>query len=164
MTARALALLDRAVFAAIVLLMAAMVIDVTIQVLWRYVFQDPPTWTEELARYLFAWEIFLGAGLAFGRKAHIVVDVVFMAVGGIARRVLVVVGDLVVLAFLLVLLWQGVGMVALTADTFSTALHLNIGFVYAALPVGAAVGAVFLVANLVRFLGGHETQAEPTLI
>jgi TRAP-type C4-dicarboxylate transport system permease small subunit len=32
---RALALLDRLVFAAIVLLMAAMVVDVTIQVLWR---------------------------------------------------------------------------------------------------------------------------------
>jgi TRAP-type C4-dicarboxylate transport system permease small subunit len=55
-------------------------------------------------------------------------------------------------------------MVALTADTYSTALHLNIGVVYASLPVGAAIGAVFLVANLVLFLGGHETQAEPTLI
>jgi TRAP-type C4-dicarboxylate transport system permease small subunit len=161
---RALFLLDRIVFAAIVLLMAAMVTDVTIQVIWRYVFQDPPTWTEELARYLFAWEIFLGAGLAFGRKAHIVVDVVFMALRGTARRVLVVVGDLIVLVFLLALLWQGAGMVALTGDTYSTALHLNIGIVYAALPVGATIGAVFLAANLVLFVGGHETPAEPTLI
>jgi TRAP-type C4-dicarboxylate transport system permease small subunit len=161
---RALSFLDRIVFAAIVLLMAAMVIDVTIQVIWRYVFQDPPTWTEEAARYLFAWEIFLGAGLAFGRKAHIVVDAVFMALRGTARRVFVIVGDLIVLAFLLVLLWQGIGMVALTGNTFSTALHLNIGVVYAALPIGAAIGAVFLVANLIRFLGGDEMPAEPTLI
>src|SRR5882724_10346540 len=116
---RALGLLDRIVFAAIVLLMAAMVTDVAIQVIWRYVLQDPQTWTEELALYLFAWEIFLGAGLAFGRKAHIVVDVVFMALRGTARRVLVVVGDLVVLVFLLALLWQGAGMVALTSDTYS---------------------------------------------
>lgn len=161
---RALSLLDRIVFAVIVALMAAMVTDVTIQVIWRYVFQDPPTWTEELARYLFAWEIFLGAGLAFGRKAHIVVDVVFMALSGAARRVLVVVGDLIVLAFLLALLWQGAAMVVLTGDTYSTALHLNIGIVYAALPVGAAIGVVFLVANLVLFLGGQDRPAEPTLI
>jgi len=161
---RALTFLDRLVFAAIVLLMAAMVTDVTIQVLWRYVFQDPPTWTEELARYLFAWEIFLGAGLAFGRKAHIVVDVVFIALRGTTRRIFVILGDVIVLAFLLALLWQGAGMVVLTGDTYSTALHLNIGIVYAALPVGAAIGAVFLLANLIRFLGGDEIPAEPTLI
>jgi len=161
---RALGLLDRIVFAAIVLLMAAMVTDVAIQVIWRYVLQDPPTWTEELARYLFAWEIFLGAGLAFGRKAHIVVDVVFMALRGTARRVLVVVGDLIVFVFLLALLWQGAGMVALTSDTYSTALHLNIGVVYAALPIGATIGAVFLLANLILFLGGREVPSEPTLI
>ena len=62
-----LQLLDRALFGAIALLLIAMVADVSWQVFARYILGDPPAWTEEVARYIFTWQIFLGAALAFGR-------------------------------------------------------------------------------------------------
>ena len=158
---RSLAILDRLVFAAITLLMAGMVATVGIQAVWRYGFDNPPTWTEELARYLFAWLIFLGAGLAFGRRSHIVVDALINALPARVRQGVAILGEALVLSFLLLLLWQGVKMVMLTSNTHSAALGINIGFVYAALPVGAAVSLVFVTANLLRAARGNVPAPTP---
>ncbi|MCR4402754.1 MAG: TRAP transporter small permease [Firmicutes bacterium] len=45
-------------------LLALMTIDILIQVFFRYVLRDPLVWTEELARFLLAWLVFLGASSA----------------------------------------------------------------------------------------------------
>ena len=157
--------LDRILFVTIGLLLAAMVADVAIQVFFRYVIQNPPTWTEELARFLFAWQIFLGAGLAFGRGSHIVVDALLMALPSGGRRLLAVVTGVIALGFLAVLVWLGIRMVQLTSDTYSTAIHLNMGIVYASLPFGAAISATYVVIHLVDTARGKAVQtAAPSVL
>lgn len=157
-------MLDRILFVAIGLLLSAMVVDVTIQVFFRYVIQDPPTWTEELARFLFSWEIFLAAALAFGRGSHIVVDALVSAVPRAAKRVLLIVSNTLVLGFLLVLVWQGVNMVRMTSNTASTAMELNMGVVYAGLPTGAALGALYVLLAIVNLVRGIEQSSETLLM
>jgi TRAP-type C4-dicarboxylate transport system permease small subunit len=46
------------------------------QVVARYVFGHPITWTEEICRYLFVWVVFVGAGVAERSRAHITLDYV----------------------------------------------------------------------------------------
>jgi TRAP-type transport system small permease protein len=161
---RALKLLDRTLFVMIGMILAAMVIDVTIQIVFRYIVQDPPTWTEELARYLFAWEIFLATALAFGRGSHIVVDIVTMAVPKAVRRPMQILSSLLVLAFLLLLVRYGIAMVEMTSNTQSVALALNMGFVYASLPTGAAISALYVLARLVDVLRGVEVIDITTVV
>jgi TRAP-type C4-dicarboxylate transport system permease small subunit len=156
-----LKLLDRALFLAIGIVMAAMVADVTIQIFFRYVIQDPPTWTEELARYLFVWDVFLAAGLAFGRGAHIVVDALLLLLPPRAQRALSVISHSIVLVFLVMLVWQGIAMARLTSNTVSTAMNLNMGVVYAGLPVGAAISALYVLARLVDEMRGVSPRVEP---
>ena len=157
--------LDRFLFVTIGLLLAAMVVDVAIQVFFRYVIQNPPTWTEELARFLFAWQIFLGAGLAFGRGSHIVVDALLLVLPSGGRRLLAVVTGVIALGFLAVLIWLGIRMVQLTSDTYSTAMHLNMGVVYASLPFGAAISAMYVVIHLVNAVRGKAVQtAAPSVL
>ncbi len=149
-------ILDRVLFAVIGFLLAAMVADVTIQVFFRYVIQNPPTWTEEVARFLFTWQIFLAAGLAFGRGSHIVVDALLLVLPKKGQRSLAVVTNGIVLGFMLVLLWQGINMVRLTSDTFTAALELNMGVVYASLPLGAGIAAVYVGMHLVDAVRGKD--------
>ena len=40
------------------------------QVITRYVFNDPSTWSEELSSYMFAWVTLLGAAYVFGQMGH----------------------------------------------------------------------------------------------
>lgn len=156
--------LDRVLFVAIAGLLAAMVADVAVQVFFRYVIQDPPTWTEELARYLFVWEIFLGAGLAFGRGSHIVVDALMLVLPQTGRRLMLILSNTLVLGFLLVLTWQGANMAVLTANTTSTAMGLNMGVVYAALPMGAAVSLLYVLLRLVSLIQGTDRVSQSPLV
>ena len=160
---KALNALDRVLFGIIGLLLAAMVADVAIQVLFRYVVQDPPTWTEELARFLFAWQIFLAAGLAFGRGAHIVVDVLLVALPRLGQQLLSILSDTLVLGVLGVLVWQGINMVRLTSNTMSTAMNLNMGVVYAALPAGSGISAVYVALRLVDSIRGAALMRRTSL-
>jgi TRAP-type C4-dicarboxylate transport system permease small subunit len=156
-----LKLLDRALYLTIGVGLAAMVADVAIQIFFRYVIQNPPTWTEELARYLFVWDVFLAAGLAFGRGSHIVVDALLTLLPEGGRRVLSIFTNALVLAFLVVLVWQGIAMVRLTSNTVSTALNLNMGVVYASLPIGAAISALYVLVRLIDELRGVSPPVDP---
>jgi TRAP-type C4-dicarboxylate transport system permease small subunit len=54
----------------------------------------------------------------------------------------------------------GAAMVGLTSNTYAAASGLNIGVVYAALPVGAAIGAVYVILNLAILLRGGAIRQD----
>lgn len=49
---------------------------VSMQVILRFLFDNPQAWAEEVGRYVFVWVIFLGAIVALARGTHIRVTVV----------------------------------------------------------------------------------------
>ena len=57
--------LDRLCRWGALLALALMVIRIGVQVIARYLWKDPPGWTEEAARYAMVWAGLLGATLAF---------------------------------------------------------------------------------------------------
>ena len=42
---------------------------ILIQIVARYILSDPPAWTEELARHAMIWSGFMGASVAYARRA-----------------------------------------------------------------------------------------------
>ena len=46
-----------------------------LQVIMRKVFQNSITWSEELARYIFIWQIWLGTSIGFRDGKHISISV-----------------------------------------------------------------------------------------
>lgn len=56
--------------------MIALVALVTIQVVARYVFHVSTPWSEELARYVFLWTTYIGCGMCFSKKKHVVIDLI----------------------------------------------------------------------------------------
>ena len=50
--------------------MAVMAILTTYQVVARYIFNSPSTWSEELVGYLFGWSTMLGATIVSGERGH----------------------------------------------------------------------------------------------
>ena len=52
------------------LAVAAMLMVMAYQVVLRYVFSAANTWSEELARYLFIFEVMIAAAIAVRRNSH----------------------------------------------------------------------------------------------
>ena len=138
--------------AIVVALMAVMVVALAIQVFFRFVIQDPPPWTEELARYVFVWITFLGAAVAYRRGTHIVVDTILHLLSPRVRAVLAWMVDVLVFISLVTLLITGIGIVQATSNVRATMLQIPMSFVYAAVPVSAALMLAYQAERLVALL------------
>ncbi len=58
----------------IALIFGVIVSIMFIQVVFRYIFNNSLSWSEELIRFLFVWLTFLGGALAINNKSHIAVE------------------------------------------------------------------------------------------
>ena len=61
----------------LVILMSLATIVVAAQVFTRFVTKSPLPWSEELARYMFLWLVWVGAAYATKERKHIKIDVMF---------------------------------------------------------------------------------------
>ena len=56
------------------LLMGGLLFTLFLQVFTRYVLNDPLSWTEEVARYVYVYIVFLGASAAISDRTHVGID------------------------------------------------------------------------------------------
>jgi TRAP-type transport system small permease protein len=142
-----------------------MVCVIMLQVVARYGLQQPPVWTEELARYLMVWGGLLGATAAFRRgldPAVVRVDEnarnrrAFFAKTVIAATALIFIGPILYYSLF------GAGMdparsfmMRMSART-SPGLGINLALVAAAIPTVCTVLLIHLAA---RLMGGPVQQS-----
>jgi len=110
-----------------------------IQVVLRYAFHFTFSFSEELARYLFVWTVFLCIPVVAKTGGHMAVGAITERVQGFWLKVCQIAGGLLTLLFSGILFWQGVRMVRLTQFQTSPALGIKMSYVYLAIPLGAAV-------------------------
>lgn len=127
-----------AVRAVLVVGIATLAGTVFLQVVARYLFQSPPFWTEELARFVLIWLTFLGAVLVQHHREHISADMLLVAMPGRMRTAADILVSLVVIATLAVILRGGLAIATLGTQT-APALGISMRWIYLSLPVGAGL-------------------------
>jgi TRAP-type C4-dicarboxylate transport system permease small subunit len=129
---------DRAVEVTLAGLMALAVVNVSWQVVARYVLGEPSSFTDELSRFVLIWIGLLGAAHGVGRRMHLSMNLLTARMTAPRRERLAVVVDLLVALFAVaVMVVGGTRLVLLTLDLGqdSAALGVPLGIVYLALPV-----------------------------
>jgi TRAP-type C4-dicarboxylate transport system permease small subunit len=117
------------------------------QVVSRFVLSQPSTWTEEAMRRLLIWCVMLGVVVAFRRGALVSVDLMLRLSKGAWRHVVRTVITVSSLTFLGVLLWFGIDLAwRVRFQTFAS-MEISMAWAYAALPVGAALAIVAVLAQ-----------------
>lgn len=143
-------------------LLAAMVVLVTVGVLFRYVLGASLSWYDEFASYLLVWVSFYGAVAATWRGRHISFDTLAERMRPENRRVVTIVREALSLAFQAVLLVYGIVLVrAMGHETAVSIEAVRMGWVYSALPVS---GGLMLLVTLVRLgaaIRGGEAGTGP---
>ncbi|HEX6362885.1 MAG TPA: TRAP transporter small permease [Albitalea sp.] len=117
------------------------------QVVSRFVLSQPSTWTEEAMRRLLIWMVMLGVVVAFRRGALVSVDLVLRTSRGAWRRAVRTTIAIASLAFLAVLLWFGIDLATRVRFQTFASMDLSMAWAYAALPVGAALAMVGVLAH-----------------
>jgi TRAP-type C4-dicarboxylate transport system permease small subunit len=92
-----------------ILLFSAMLVVVLVQVFVRFVLYlwIQIAWADEIGRALLVWSSFWGAVLVTRESRHITVDLLYERLPTLAQWMLRIVGDLVMVGFLLLVLTMG---------------------------------------------------------
>ncbi len=122
---------------------AALIAVVALQVLARNVFALPMIWTLDVAQLLFAWCIFLGAGVAFRRGAHYIVDL--WPERGPLAAIPVVCAFVAGVVVSFVLVRHGIDMAEMLARRRSQTLGISQAWFFAPIPLcGLLIGCALV--------------------
>ena len=134
------------------------------QSIMRGAFNSSLSWSEELSRYVFIWQIWLGADLAYAYHEHIRVEMIYHWLPGPkACRILDILVDVMWLAFNIFLTYKGFDLCQSMASrhTLSSGMRLPLTYVYAALPVASFFLSLRLVYSLyTKLRGGSQDPKE----
>lgn len=131
--------LRRTIQLVIIVMFAVLIVTVFYQVLGRYLFNAPPSWSEELARFLQVWIALLASALCIQQGMHLGVDYLAHALPARWRARLEILVHVLVSGFLVLLLAQGTKILDVAAVQSSPAMGINMWYAYLAVPVGAAL-------------------------
>jgi len=137
----------------LIVLMALMVLDVTWQVLTRFILKNPSAFTEELAGFLLIWIGLLGASYAFYTKAHLGIDVLTYKLTGLKKQVVEILINVIVLGFAFFVMVVG-GMrlvnITFTLKQISPALGIDMGYIYLVIPIAGILVIYFAIYFIVE--------------
>ncbi len=116
-----------------------MFLVVVYQVFMRDVLTKPPIWSDELARYLYIYLVFLGAAHISRKHAHIRMDFLPARMQGRPRTLLLLIHEVVIMAFLLYALSSGVVFYDFYHRIPSPAMEMPSGYLVMIVPIACAL-------------------------
>ncbi|RKF20063.1 TRAP transporter small permease [Alginatibacterium sediminis] len=145
-----ISIMDRALSIFCISLSSFLVVCVVWQVFSRYVLNAPSTMTDEVARFLFIWVALMGAAYTLGQKRHLAIDLLDFKLEQKPRMrcKLHMLINVISFSFASVILSYGGGRLmlkTLSTGQVSPALGIEMGLVYAAIPLSGIFMILYLI-------------------
>jgi TRAP-type C4-dicarboxylate transport system permease small subunit len=138
--------------------LVGIVLVIVVQVLFRYVLDQSLAWTEEISRFLLVVASLMAITVAHRRMMHAGYSSVVRTLPPPVRRALIVVVDLIGVAFFAVVGLSSRNLVAVGLDSQAPATGIPMAVVYLVFPVFAVVGIVFGLEHVVQHLSAPVDQ------
>ncbi|UOQ45067.1 TRAP transporter small permease [Halobacillus salinarum] len=134
----------------LVLFSSVMVGVIFLQVVMR-VSGNSLSWSEELGRYCFIWLVYIGISYGVKKQRHIKVEVGLLLLKEKGKLVVAMLANLLFLVFCFFVMYYGFDIASqlLSFGQKSPALHIPMGAVYMATPIGFGLSAIRLIQNLI---------------
>jgi len=158
-----------------VMLLTTIIVTMAAQVIWRYVFQSPLSWSEEVARLAMIWLTFIAASFVSATHQHIAVDLIgdeldeggsrsgpfrwFMRCLRSPRLV-----QCIILIASLSLLFGGLRFVWRVYPVGSPGINISMSYWYGAASVGLALISLHAIADLLGIRSPGNKQALQTQV
>lgn len=123
----------------VLLCFSSMLLIMVLQVLFRYVLKISVPWTDEAARSLFIWAIFLGCALAQRGRNHIRITIFIDRLEMRTRKWVELGIDIFNSLILIVILIGSVKMMWKTYGILLSAIPVSFTYVYLSLTIGAGI-------------------------
>jgi len=137
---------ETAAYAVAMLLMAALFLNTANGIIVQQITGSSLVWVEEINNLLFAWTVFVGAGVIARIGGHIGVDIFYQMFGPRLQRGLRVVYALLALIVVVVMVFYGIRMANFVGRSQSSLyLSISLFWYYLSVPVGGALLGIFTI-------------------
>ena len=135
--------------------LTAMVVLTTYQVITRYVFNAPSTWSEELVGYLFAWSTMFGAAIVSGERGHMNIPILVDQFNPPMRKALHIFAEVIALLFSAsILVLGGFQVSSLAMGQMTSSLGVAVGTFYWVMPICGILMVVYSALNIIGIANG----------
>jgi TRAP-type C4-dicarboxylate transport system permease small subunit len=141
-------ILWKILYAAVLTAFVTMLVLVIAQVFFRYLLQVSVPWTEEAARWFYAWQIFLGSAIAAKEGLHLRATFVVDRFPHRVRALLEILAALAGLLFLSGVIWGSLLMVRAVYLVEAGSFSVSASYLYLSIPVSLAVMLFFTAKDL----------------
>jgi C4-dicarboxylate transporter DctQ subunit len=159
---KAVQLLRKVEFAFLAICMLAATGLLFANVALRYFFESAIFWAEEALRYIIIWITFLGAAACIREHTHISLDTLAAALPAPARRVAALAAGIIQIAASLGLALLSLDFTLKTmagGQVSSTLWGLPMAAIYACLPIGLLLSAIWATADFIKVLRTGRGEA-----
>lgn len=135
-----------------------MVVVLFMQIIFRNLTPINLTWSEELARYLFIWVIYIGVSYAVKKERHIRIDSLELVFKERGKLIMGTISNTVFLIFSLMVVYYGFGTV-FNINRATPGLGISYGWVYASTLIGFLLTTIRLIQAQIKLMR-HKTIEE----
>lgn len=143
----------------ILVVFVIMLVTTIAQVLFRYVLAISVPWTEEVARWLYVWVIFLGSALALRERIHLKITFAEERLTGRAAALWDFAIRLLVILFLVGILGGSISMMDSVQSVRAGSFPISMSYLYLSLPVSLVL---MLVVGLIQVVESLKTLLKPS--
>ena len=142
----------------VLILLALMVIIVFSNVVSRYYLQVSLAWSEEIARFMLVWLVFLGSFLAYIHDEHLGLDILVKKFPPTLRKAVAVCANLLVIFALYAVMEGGYLMMMANFDWLSASAEIPQGYVYLVIPLSCGLMILQTVLKTFYIVTGRTTS------
>ncbi|MGN1038428.1 MAG: TRAP transporter small permease [Mailhella sp.] len=119
------------------LFLVGMVAGIAIQVIWRYILNNPLPWPEEASRYMFLWSTYLAISICMKGDGHLRITILPDMCSDKGRKLLDLFAQLINLVFFLLIVKLSIDMTidVHEMEQMAIALPIPIWIVWLGIPV-----------------------------
>lgn len=122
---------------------------ISLQIVLRF-FDNPISWAEELARYLFVWVIYLSISYAIRDDRHIRILAVLSLLPRLGQVICLIISDLIFLGYSVLVVYYGSVIIesSLALGQISSGLEIPVATLYSSIVLGGALNIIRLLQRI----------------
>jgi TRAP-type C4-dicarboxylate transport system permease small subunit len=144
----------------LVFLLVAMTLTVFSQVIARYIFEAPLSWSEELARFILIWLSMLSAAYAFKTKSHFALTILVNKLPEKHQKITSFCVNMLVAIFFLIICYYSVIFVHSVNGHVAPALQISMQIPYSSVIVASGLITIFSLLSAVKTMSKKIQSAE----
>jgi TRAP-type C4-dicarboxylate transport system permease small subunit len=134
-----------------------MCICVTAGVVWRYVLDSPLFWSEEVARYLFIWLVFINAASVYGQGREVKVRILCESFSPVPRFCIELLARIITLLFIVITAYLGIILAIKAGAQMAESIPMTMTYIYISISIGGILIALFTVEKIYTMVRNRKS-------